>query len=76
MEKRIYVCDKCGKEFDDADKIEKYIDFGFTRRDPSWSNCTINMGSVKGDLCQECQQILNERVEKFLENMRTEFNFK
>lgn len=75
MEKRIYVCNKCGKEFKDKDNLNEYIRFGFRSQDPMYSSCSITYSSASGDLCDECNKDLENEMEKFEKMLETKFHF-
>lgn len=75
MEKKIYVCNKCGKEFKDKSNLNEYIRFGFISQDPDFDCCTITYSFANGDLCDECNNILEKEMEKFEKMLETKFHF-
>ena len=75
MEKRIYICNRCGKEFDDKEKLEQYKELGFRSEDPHYCGCSYSYGSASGDLCKECNKLLRAKMSEFLNSLRTDFKF-
>ena len=84
MEKRIYICDKCKKEFDNENKLESYWPLEVRASSKHGSSCwTVGTSDwndigrknfVKVDLCNDCKKLLIIRVDDFIENLRKEFN--
>ena len=68
-EKTIVICDVCGKE---SPKRAKKAQLILKRHALDHHGCAVADGTVKFDLCDECEDLISEAINKAVANFRRE----